>query len=65
MNDMIGELTGKEAKEYMDGITKLLPSEFTHHGSPDAVKVITEEFKLNLPEVYSDKKIATPNEDKK
>lgn len=57
MNSMIGELTGKEAKEYIKGASKFLPK-FTHHASKDAVKMIVEEFKLDLSEIYPDKKIA-------
>ena len=59
MNDMIGELTGKEVVKEMEGKTKLLPTKFTHHASPDAVKVIIKEFKPDLMEVYPDKKIVT------
>ena len=57
MNDMIGELTREEVTKEVDGVTKLIPAEFTCHASPDTVKVIIEELKLNLKKVYPDKKI--------
>ena len=57
MDGMIGELTGKEVTKEMDGVTKLIPTEFTCHASPDTVKMIAEEFKLDLEKVYPDKKI--------
>ena len=65
MNNMIGELTGKEVAKEMDGVTKLLPTNFTHHAPEDAVKVITEEFKLDLKETYPDKRIVTNEENTK
>ena len=62
MNDMIGELTKEEVAKKMKSKTKPLPTEFTHHAPKDAVKVIVEEFKLDLEKVYPDKKIVINEE---